>query len=97
MFGRKREPSQLETKQFSDGKLNTGFIARDIRLVQGRLFVDWERFLHPFRDPKIFTTQNSALTPSRFSRQELVEIDLFVVPNVKDPFYQRGEALAIFF
>jgi hypothetical protein len=27
----------------------------------------------------------------------LVEFNLFVVPNVKDPFNQRGEALAIFF
>ena len=53
--------------------------------------------LHPLRTPKIFSSQNLASTPKRFSQQELVEIDLFVVPNVKDPFNQRGEALAIFF
>ena len=53
--------------------------------------------LHPLRTPKIFSTQNLAFTPKRFSQQELVEIDLFVVPNVKDPFKQRSEALEIFF
>ena len=43
-----------------------------------------------------FSTQKLAFTPKRFSQQELVEIDLFVVPNAKDPFNQRGEALAFF-
>ena len=53
-------------------------------------------FIH-LRTPKIFSTQNLAFTPKRFSQQELVETNLFVVPNVEDPFKQRGEALAIFF
>ena len=53
--------------------------------------------LHPLRTPKIFSTQNLASTPKRFSQQELVEINSFVVPNVKDPFNQRGEALAKIF
>ena len=54
-------------------------------------------FLHPLRTPKFFSTQKLAFTPKRFSQQELVEINLFFVPNVKDPFNQRGEALTIFF
>ena len=59
--------------------------------------VDWKFFLHPLRTPKFFTTQNLASTPKRFSQQELVETNLFVVSNVKDPFNQRGETLANFF
>ena len=54
-------------------------------------------FLHPLRTPKISTTQHLAPTHKRFSQQELVETNLFVVSNVKDPFNQRGETLANFF
>ena len=55
-----------------------------------------EQRLVPFRVPKVFTTLNLALTPYNFSVQELVEILLFVVTNIKVPVRERGEALEFF-
>ena len=53
--------------------------------------------LHPLRTPKIFSTQNLASTPKRFSQQELVETNLFVVPNVRTLLINEAKPWQFFF
>ena len=62
-----------------------------------RLLVAEEQGFIEFRTLKISPLKNSALRRREFLLKELVDFAKSVVPNVKDPFKQRGEALAIFF